>query len=125
MRKIGAHRINNIQTSTTASRIVDLHYENLNIRGIWDRKRVERLCSCTRFTIGELSSLIGYEHRFFERNLNCGRLSLPVCILLTLIENHTIGHLVPDAIPDLLNFFPDDGRPEGTESEELHEQSAS
>jgi len=109
--------INGEATSTAASRLIDAHYETANVRSIWDKKRVERLAKSFNFTIYELASLCGIEHKEFVRSMHANNLRMPVCILLTLLENTFLSKVFPDTI-DLFDFSNDGS--ETIEEEGMH-----
>lgn len=99
-------------TDTSASLIIDAHYAGLNIRSRWTQERVDRLCAFLRITIGELSSIIGVRHGWLAQHVKSTKpLSGPICILLTIIENHYMSGFTKDVVSNLFNF---NGKQENT-----------
>lgn len=116
MRKGPTRSINGARSSTTASRIIDTHYEERGIRRVWNLRRAERLAKALNLTLTELSSLVAYPHPDFLRQLEKGKLNGPACVLLTLIEHAYLNDLVHDTI-DLFDFH---GRPEDIKGDGVH-----
>lgn len=119
MRKGPTRSINGAGSSTTASRVIDTHYEEKGIRRMWNLARAERLARTLNLTLFEISSIIAYPHPDFLRQLEKGKLNGPACVLLSLIEHAYLNDLVNDTV-DLFNF---DGRSENTKRDGLHVSS--
>jgi len=98
-------RYNYQKTNTTASLIIDAHYAKLGIKERWTEERVERLCGFLRITLGELGSLLGIPHGWWKEHVkSTKKLSGPICILLTIIENQYLGPYTKDTITNLFDF---------------------
>ena len=106
-------------SSTAASRIIDAHYEERNIRRIWTTERVERLARGLNLTMSEVASILAIPYWRFNTLLKERNLNGPACVLLTLIENAYLGDLLHDTI-ELFNF---NGRPEDTEGDGVHDST--
>ena len=89
--------------TTSASKVIDAHYETHEIREIWTTSRVERLARSLNLTMQEVSSVLAIPYWRFNTLLKKRNLSGPTCVLLTLIEHAYMGDLVHDTI-DLFNF---------------------
>ena len=98
--------LNPIQpTNTTASLIIDSHYAKIGIRERWTEERVERLCSFLRITLAELGSLLGMPHGYWRNHVkSTKKLSGPICILLTIIENQYLAPYTKDTVTNLFDF---------------------
>lgn len=93
------------KTNTTASLIIDAHYAKLDIKGRWTEERVERLCSFLRISLGELGSLLGVPHGWWKEHVkSTKKLSGPICILLTIIENQFLAPYTKDTVTNLFDF---------------------
>lgn len=119
MKKGPTRSINGARSSTTASRIIDAHYEEKGIRRMWNLGRTERLARTLNLTIPEIASIVAYPHPDFLRQLEKGKLNGPTCVLLTLIEHAYLNDLVNDTV-DLFNF---DGRSEDIKGNGLYSSS--
>jgi hypothetical protein len=86
------------------SLLIDIHYKELGLEEIWDARRVERLCSLMKVTQDELSSMMMFPHSDMEKCVKADCFPGPICLLLTLIENFTVGALVPDPVSDYVFF---------------------
>ena len=109
-------------TNTPASLVIDAHYERLNIRRRWDKKRLERICGFLQVTKYELASLIGVKHTIFDWKYRDGKLSTSAYLLLTILESKYLSEYVNDTIKDLFNFY---GRPRCTKRDGNHTAEAS
>lgn len=89
---------------------IRIHYETLNLQDLWNEKRVKRLCGFLSISQKELSALLGIVEDTFFRQLASRRISMPACILLTILENSAIGDFVTDTIPDVLSGAIKNGR---------------
>ncbi len=116
MKKGPTRSINGARSSTTASRIIDAHYEEKSIRRLWNLGRAERLARALNLTLPEIASIIAYPHPDFLRQIEKGKLNGPACVLLTLIEHAYLNDLVHDTV-DLFNFH---GRPEDIKGDGVH-----
>jgi hypothetical protein len=88
---------------TSASLLIECHYENLGLRKAWNQKRIERMCSFLRMTYTEIGALVGVKN-LDQKITKTRRLPLSVCILLTVIEKQYMGDYIPDSINGLFNF---------------------
>jgi hypothetical protein len=86
------------------SLLIDIHYKDLGIQEMWDTRRVDRLCSLLKVTRDELASMIMFEHSEMDKCIKLGEFPGPVCLLLTLVENFTVGSVVPDPASQELLF---------------------
>ncbi len=86
------------------SLLIDLHYKEVGLLERWDTRRVERLCSILNVTWRELASMMMHDHVEMENNRKDGKFPGPICILMTLIENHAISEIVPDPIDEPMVF---------------------
>lgn len=86
------------------SLLIDIHYKDLGIKEMWDTRRVERLCSLLEVTHDELASMMMFEHSEMKKCLKHDEFPGPVCLLLTLVENFTVGAIVPDPASQELFF---------------------
>jgi predicted DNA-binding protein (UPF0251 family) len=103
-KKTPTRKFNSLAEATTASILIDTHYEKLNIQGRWNRTRVERLCGYLRITQAELASIVGVNHKNFRRFISKNRFPLTAGILLTLLETHYLSGLAPDIIDEIFNY---------------------
>ena len=98
-------RYNYQKTNTAASLIIDAHYAKLRIKERWTEERVERLCAFLRITLGELGSLLGVPHGWWKEHVrSTKKLSGPICILLTIIENQYLSPYTKDTVTNLFDF---------------------
>lgn len=100
-------RLNHINEkhATAASTIIDAHYANLSIRKRWTSERINRLCAFLRITIPELGSLLGVKHGWWVDHVKSTKpLSGPICILLTIMENHFMAGYTKDVVSNLFDF---------------------
>ena len=88
---------------TTASVLIKCHYAHLGLPQIWDKKRVERMCSFFRMTYAELGALIGIENLDLKIN-KTKPLPMSACILLSVIEGKFMQNWVPDPINNIFDF---------------------
>lgn len=93
-------------SDTAASLLIDCHYEKIGVRRVWNRDRVERMCSFLRMTYHELGSLVGVKN-LDQKILKTRKLPLSVCLLLTLVESQFMGRHIPDPIINLFKFTED------------------
>ncbi len=104
--------VNGNDTSTSASRVIDAHYNEKGVRDVWTLDRVERMARALNITVPEISSIIAYPHSIFLDRLKRRKVNGPACVLLTLIEHAFLSGVLPDTI-DLFNFN-ENGRPKDT-----------
>jgi len=106
------------ETSTPGSLQVDAHYARMGIKSVWDKPRILRLCGWLRVTPHELASLLLVAHRDMDGWLGKGRIPGPVCLLLSLLENHVARGFVHDPVPQEGPIVPfeklTDGKPQNT-----------
>lgn len=88
---------------TTASVLIKCHYARLGLPSIWDKKRVERMCSFLRMTYAELGTLIGVSNLDLKIN-KTKPLPMSACILLSVIEGQFMQNWVPDPIKNIFDF---------------------
>jgi hypothetical protein len=93
---------------------IGVHYKRLDLQDKWNEKRIKRLCGFLRITEQELSALLGINEDTFFRQLARRGISMPACILLTILENQVIGDYVDDTIPDVLSGALKNGRLKNT-----------
>ena len=86
------------------SLLIDIHYKELGVKELWDARRVERLCSLLKVTQGELASMMMFPHSDMEKCMGLDEFPGPVCLLLTLIENYSVGAVVPDPVSEHIFF---------------------
>jgi len=86
---------------TSASLIISCHYQKLKIRERWDKARVDRLCRFLNITRHELETLVGGK---VERVDEGKRLSMSICLILTMIESTYLGNYAPDIVTNLFDF---------------------
>ena len=91
--------------ATSASLLMDAHYERLGIRKRWNRERVDALWGFLRMNYGEIASLVNMNHRQFVRAmLSTFGFPGPLCILLTIIEDQYMSGHTKDTISNIFNF---------------------
>jgi hypothetical protein len=100
--------------NSPASLCIETHYKRLNLQDKWNEKRIKRLCGFLRITEVELSALIGIKEETFFNQLARRGITMPACILLTLMEDFFIGEYVDDTIPNLMSGALKNGRPRDT-----------
>jgi hypothetical protein len=88
---------------TTASVLIKCHYARLGLPKVWDKKRVERMCSFLRMTYAELGTLIGVNDLDLKIN-KTKPLPMSACILLSVIEGQFMKNWVPDPIKNIFDF---------------------
>jgi hypothetical protein len=88
---------------TTASVLIKCHYARLGLPKVWDKKRVERMCSFLRMTYAELGTLIGVNNLDLKIN-KTKPLPMSACILLSVIEGQFMKNWVPDPIKNIFDF---------------------
>lgn len=118
----GKRRVNGLNTSTAASRIIDAHYEAAGVRKVWTLERINRLARALNLTFYEVASLLGMPHTAFKTFAEKRQLGGPTCVLLTLIERTMLSGVYNDTI-DLFNFETH-GRPKDPKGKELHPSEA-
>lgn len=89
---------------------IQIYYQKLGLQDKWNERRVKRLCGFLRITEQELSALLGINEDTFFRQLARRGISMPACILLTILENQVIGDFVNDTIPNVLSGALKNGR---------------
>ena len=115
-------RVNGLNSSTAASRLIDAHYETRGVRKVWTFARIKRLARALNLTLYEVASLIGMPHSSFVTYAEKRQLGGPTCVLLTLLEHTLLSGVYSDTI-DLFNFDTH-GRPKDTEREGVHTREA-
>jgi len=86
------------------SLLIDIHYKELGLEDLWDARRAERLCSLMKVTQDELASMMMFPHSDMKKSMEEGCFPGPVCLLLTLLENFTVGAIVPDPVSEFVFF---------------------
>ena len=66
---------------------VKLNYQKLDIQDKWNEKRVKRLCGYLRIDELELCTLLGMREETFLNQMAKRRITMPACILLTMLED--------------------------------------
>lgn len=99
-------RTKKVCPNTTASLLIDCHYEKLGVRKAWNRERIERLCSFLRMTYHELGSLVGVRD-LDSKVLKTRKLPMSVCLLLSMVEAQFMGKHIPDPFTNLFKFTED------------------
>jgi hypothetical protein len=89
---------------------IEIHYKRLNLQDKWNERRVKRICGFLRITEQELAALLGINEDTFFRQLARRGISMPACILLTILEDQVIGDFVNDTIPNVLSGALKNGR---------------
>jgi len=89
---------------------IEVHYKRLDLQDKWNERRIKRLCGFLRITEQELVALLGINEDTFFRQLARRGISMPACILLTILENQVIGDYVDDTIPNVLSGALKNGR---------------
>ena len=91
--------------TTSASILIDAHYERLNIRRRWTKQRLDRLCGFLRMNYGEVASLIHASHQDLMNGIYGTRpLNGSIALLLTIIENRYLSDFTKDTVTNLFNF---------------------
>ena len=80
------------------SYLISLHYDEVDLEGLWDQRRIDRLCSLIEVTDRELSAMMKLPYDEFKVHYEDEAFPGPVLLLLTLIENHSVGPSLPDPI---------------------------
>ena len=87
--------------ATSASLLISCHYQKLKIKERWDKARVDRLCRFLNITRYELETLVGGK---VDRVDEGKRLSMSVCLILTMIEATYLGNYATDIITNIFDF---------------------
>lgn len=92
---------------TTASLLIDLHYENLQLINRWNWVRFARLCNFMQLTPYELGSLVLMRHDVVDQYRNQGTTYLihgsrATVLLLTLIEAYMMKGWTDDIVENPL-----------------------
>jgi hypothetical protein len=90
------------KSSTTAELLIKTRYARLEIQERWDKRRVERLCRYLYVTRAELEALVGGKLCRVDEGK---KVSLPICIILTLLESTYMRKFAPDTIDNIFDFM--------------------
>lgn len=93
---------------------IEVHYKRLDLQDKWNERRVKRLCGFLRITEQEIAALLGVNEDTFFRQLARRGISMPACILLSILEDQVIGDFVNDTIPNVLSGALKNGRLKNT-----------
>jgi hypothetical protein len=97
-------RSNPLSSSTPASDLIDIHYETLGLRKLWNRDRIERLCGYLRLSQAELASMVAVGHIRFDGYIQRNFFPGPLALLLTMLETRYLKGLAADIITNLFDF---------------------